>query len=134
MPFIDNRGKPIDPDHPFANPCIVFGAKRPDSSAKPSTATNAENASTSPGWTREESLAQMKMLDEMDAYVRELNEQDRQKEQSAPAANASTSPGLTNEEMDQQVSLGKSIDERLAQIGKGAWPPAAPTSPKDTDK
>lgn len=42
MPVIDNRGKPIDPDHPFANPCIVFGMKRPDSSPTPSTATKAE--------------------------------------------------------------------------------------------
>lgn len=89
MPVIDNRGKPIDTDHPFANPCVVFGAKRPDSSAKPSTATNAASDSSSPDWT--------------------------------------------DEEVKSQVSLGKSIDDRLASIGKGAWPSQAPTSPEDAD-
>ena len=41
MPVIDNRGNPLDADHPFASPCIVFGMKRPDSSKTSSPATNA---------------------------------------------------------------------------------------------
>jgi hypothetical protein len=29
MPVIDRRGQPLPPDHPFAQPTIVIGGRRP---------------------------------------------------------------------------------------------------------
>lgn len=83
MPFIDARKEPLETDHPFAKPCIVFGAKQPDSSPSPSTNTTAASDAISQGETREDSLAQVKMMGEMDDFVKVLNDTDRLKEQSA---------------------------------------------------
>ena len=83
MPFIDSRGKPLDPDHPFATPRIIFGAKRPAPSPTPSTSTSAAAGS---GWTEEEMAHQVRMGKAVDDYVKKLNDEDRRREQSVSAA------------------------------------------------
>ena len=48
MPVIDRRGQPLPKDHPFSGTRIIFGAKRPSSSAKPSETPEQSSAQPDP--------------------------------------------------------------------------------------
>ncbi len=56
MPVIDNRGKPLDDNHPFKGTRIVFGTKRPEPSSPPSKAEATDSRGYRPEelWTAEE--------------------------------------------------------------------------------